>query len=411
MKILYVSGNIGLGHVTRDLAIARALRSRQPDVEIRWLAAEPSASVLRTAGERLHPAAAGLRSETAAADRVTVGSHLNLLHYAFAACRDWYENAMVVRRLLARESFDVVMGDETYELMVAQIAHLLTVPAPFVMMYDFLGLDPMTSRWSERAGVYLWNLVWSRDRRVLTRRGNRGVFIGEPEDVPETRFGPLLPPRRQHARRLYEFVGYVLPFDPDIVADRAKVRAALGYGPEPLVVCAVGGTSAGRDLLELCGQAYDLLAATIPDLRMVLVCGPSIPPDSLRVPDGVQVRGLVPQLYQHLAASDLAIVQTGGTTTLELTALQRPFIHFPIDGQCEQNLTVAGRLARHHAGMQMSRATTTAADLAAAITSNLGALVSYPPIPTDGAARIADLVLHVIPTTSTPEPASSFVRR
>lgn len=55
LKVLYVSGNIGLGHVTRDLAVADALRARNPDVRISWLAAEPALTVLREAGEDLHP--------------------------------------------------------------------------------------------------------------------------------------------------------------------------------------------------------------------------------------------------------------------------------------------------------------------------------------------------------------------
>ena len=33
-KILYISGSLGLGHVKRDLAIARELRRRVPGAEI-----------------------------------------------------------------------------------------------------------------------------------------------------------------------------------------------------------------------------------------------------------------------------------------------------------------------------------------------------------------------------------------
>ncbi len=35
-KILYISGAVGLGHITRDLAIARQLRRRDPDLDITW---------------------------------------------------------------------------------------------------------------------------------------------------------------------------------------------------------------------------------------------------------------------------------------------------------------------------------------------------------------------------------------
>ena len=47
--------------------------------------------------------------------------------------------------------------------------------------------------------------------------------------------------------------------------------------------------------------------------------------------DGVKVVGYLPELYKHLAASDIAIVTGGGTVTLELTALEKPFLYFPLE--------------------------------------------------------------------------------
>ena len=41
-RILFISGSVGLGHVTRDLAMARALRQTLSGADIRWLAAAPS---------------------------------------------------------------------------------------------------------------------------------------------------------------------------------------------------------------------------------------------------------------------------------------------------------------------------------------------------------------------------------
>ena len=73
-----------------------------------------------------------------------------------------------------------------------------------------------------------------------------------------------------------------------------------------------------------------------------------------------EARHSVRNLYEHFAACDLAIVQGGGTTTLELTALHRPFLYFPLEGHSEQELAVAGRLQRHQAGIRMSYSKTTA---------------------------------------------------
>ena len=55
---------------------------------------------------------------------------------------------------------------------------------------------------------------------------------------------------------------------------------------------------------------------------------------------------MVPQLWQHMAACDLAVVQGGGTTTLELEALRVPFLFFPIEHHSEQEVTVVNRLSR-----------------------------------------------------------------
>jgi hypothetical protein len=53
--IQFVSGSIGLGHVTRDLAIAAALRPRYPGLRLLWLVADPARLVLRESGEELAP--------------------------------------------------------------------------------------------------------------------------------------------------------------------------------------------------------------------------------------------------------------------------------------------------------------------------------------------------------------------
>ncbi|HSK85703.1 MAG TPA: hypothetical protein VK902_20195, partial [Rubrobacter sp.] len=54
----------------------------------------------------------------------------------------------------------------------------------------------------------------------------------------------------------------------------------------PLVVCSVGGTSVGADLLRLCAASYPHIHERVEDVRMMLVCGPRIDPASIEVPSG-----------------------------------------------------------------------------------------------------------------------------
>ncbi len=218
------------------------------------------------------------------------------------------------------------------------------------------------------------------------------LFIVEQEDVPDTRLGFLLPNRRKLAQEVCRFVGYVFPFNPAEYADKSAVRAKLGYGNEPLVLCTVGGTSVGKDLLNLCGQAFPLIREKMSDLRVVLICGPRIAPESLKAPEGVEVKGFVPALHEHLAACDLAIVQAGNTTTLELTALKRPFLYFPLEDHFEQEIFVSQRLKRHRAGVPMLFSRTTPASLAEKVVAYLGKEAGWPDIPTDGAQKAAHII-------------------
>ena len=50
-RALYISGSIGLGHVSKDLSVARELKRARPEIEILWLAGHPASEVLRDAGE------------------------------------------------------------------------------------------------------------------------------------------------------------------------------------------------------------------------------------------------------------------------------------------------------------------------------------------------------------------------
>lgn len=407
-RVLFISGSVGLGHVTRDLCIAADMRRLLPSVQIEWLAGDSARQVIRDAGEVLAPEAEGYTTGTAMVESAAGAFTLNLANPRYLLrrggalrglprfLRDLEANVAAFREATRRAAFDLVIGDETFELVWALSRNPALRTAPFALIVDFVGADAMTRNPMERAIVNLLNRAWAGLLTRLPPICDRILFVGEEEDVPEVPFGRGLPSRRACARRAVDFVGHICPFDVAAYTDRAQVRAKLGYGEEPLIVCAVGGTAAGAPLLELCGDAFPLLREKLPNLRMVVVCGPRIQPASLRVPAGVEVRGYIDRLYEHFAASDLAIVQGGGTTTLELTALRRPFLYFPLEEHFEQQYTVANRLARHGAGVRMEYSATTPAILAAEVLSNIDAEITYPPVQTGGARRAAELLSEVL---------------
>jgi len=134
----------------------------------------------------------------------------------------------------------------------------------------------------------------------------------------------------------------------------------------------------------------------VPALRMIVVAGPRIDPAELPRHEGLEVHAYLHDLYRHLAVCDLAVVQGGLTTTMELTASGRPFLYFPLGHHFEQNLHVRHRLERYGAGHRMSFERDGPAEIAAAIASEIGREVDYLPVPRDGAARAARLIAELL---------------
>lgn len=390
-NVLYISGSIGLGHVTRDIAIAGEIRRQCRDVEIRWLAAGPARMLLEQSGELLLGESDFYFDVNEAAEAAADRTRLNLFQYGDRAGKGWLRNIALFKEILRRYSFDLVVADEAYEISYFfGKAKSDSVPL-FAEIIDFVGFSPMSNRLSERLKIWVMNRMWARSGKKRSGRYHT-LFVGEPDDVSDGRFGLFLPGRKEYTEAACRFLGYVVGFDPNDYRDRGEVRRRLGYGEEPFVLCSSGGTSIGAELLRLCCSAYPLLQERLGRLQMVVVCGPCISPAYIKASEGVAVKGFVPNLYEHFAACDIAVVQGGGSSTLELTALNRPFIFFPLEDHFEQQVYIPSRLARHRAGIRGSYSQTTATSLADMICDHIGKHVHYRAVPTDGARNAAECI-------------------
>jgi predicted glycosyltransferase len=161
-------------------------------------------------------------------------------------------------------------------------------------------------------------------------------------------------------------------------------------------VVTVGGSGVGGHLLRRVIASFPQANELVPQLRMIVVAGPRIDPATLPRHEGVEVRAYVHNLYRHLAACDLAIVQGGLTTSMELTANRRPFLYFSLKHHFEQNFHVRHRLERYHAGRRMDFELDGPDEIAAAIASEIGREVDYRPVEADGAARAAALIAELL---------------
>jgi predicted glycosyltransferase len=226
---------------------------------------------------------------------------------------------------------------------------------------------------------------------------DRSVFIGNATDVVPDAFGDGLPLIRDWVEQNYQFSGYVSGLPADGLADRAALRADLGYrADEKVCVVTVGGSGVGGDLLCRVTAAFPQASWLIPGLRMIVVTGPRIDPGSLQAHDGLEVHGYVHDLYRHLAACDLAVVQGGLTTTMELTAAGRPFVYVPLRHHFEQNFHVRHRLAQYGAGRCLPYEQAAPEALASAMAEEIAKPASYRAVEADGATRAAALLAELI---------------
>ncbi|HET9083059.1 MAG TPA: glycosyltransferase [Candidatus Limnocylindrales bacterium] len=398
-RALYISSPIGLGHAQRDVAIADELRKLQPDLEIDWLAQHPVTAVLETRDERIHPLSQELASESAHITAESSGHDLN----AFQAIRRMDEilvnNFMVFQDAVEEGEYDLVVGDEAWDVDHYLHEHPELKRTAFAWMTDFVGWLPMPEGGDHEADLTAdYNAEMIEHVERFPRIRDRAIFVGEPDDIVPDDFGPGLPPIRDWTEQHYQFSGYITGFDPTpLIEGREALRQELGYRPdERVVVVTVGGSGVGEDLLRRVIASYPDAARLVNGLRMIAVAGPRIDPASLRAAPGVDVRAYVPSLYQHLAACDLAVVQGGLTTTMELAAARRPFLYFPLRNHFEQNRHVRQRLARYGAGRFMDYDASPPEVIARAIAGEIDRPVDYRPVESDGAARAAALIAPLI---------------
>ncbi|HEX4116924.1 MAG TPA: alpha/beta fold hydrolase [Solirubrobacteraceae bacterium] len=390
-RALFISSPIGLGHAQRDVAIARELRALHPDLQVDWLAQDPVTRVLESEGERIHPASRHLANESKHIESESAEHDLHCFHALRRMDEILAANFMLFHDIVREQRYDLWIGDEAWELDYYLHENPREKKVPFAWLTDFVGFLPMgdgDERERYLTADYNADMVDHVAEHPEVR--DMALFVGNPDDIVHERLGPELPLIRDWTERHFDFTGYITGFEPADIGERTRLRAELGYSDDERVcIVTVGGSGVGADLLRRVIASFPYAKEGVQDLRMIVVAGPRIDPASLPAHEGLEVVPYVHNLYRHLAACDLAVVQGGLTTSMELTAQKRPFLYFPLRHHFEQNFHVRHRLERYGAGRRMDYDDSPPELIAAAIAQEVGREVNYRDVETDGAARAA----------------------
>lgn len=397
-RALYLSSPIGLGHARRDLAIARQLRTLRPQLEIDWLTQHPVTGLLERAGETVHPASRLLVSESAHIEH-EAGEHD--LH-VFQALRRMDEilvaNFMLFQELVEDGHYDVVIADEAWDVDHFWHEHPQLKRSALAWFTDFVGYMPMPEGGDHERFLtsdYNAEMLEHIERHPSVR--DRSIFVGNPVDIVPGTFGNNLPQIRAWTEQHFDFCGYITGREPGEFGDRESTRQQFGFrADEKVCIVTVGGSGVGEPLLRRIINASADIRRRVPELRMIVVAGPRIDVDRLPRLPGVEIRGYVPDLDRQLAVCDIALVQGGLTTCMELAAASVPFLYFPLKNHFEQNVHVRHRLERYGAGRCMNYADAVPEVIAAAIVEELGRSRRSLAVESDGALRAARLIADLI---------------
>lgn len=406
-RILYFAGPVGLGHFQRDVAICKELEKRIENIEIDIVADEPALTSFKIAGFNVSKSDDWIPIYFSVANKIYDNNDKedsNKYNMSKSVIQI-YSKGLMKKRLdafkliLKKTKYDLVIGDELYEISTEIIKRKLKLSIPFVMIHDLAGLTSVSNSIVDKIIVYFLNKSWCAGYSDKKYPIDLSLFFGEIGTVPDRRFGMFLPNKRDWVNKICKIVGYVLPFDPQeyVGKDKAKLKEDLNIPDRPLIVCCVGANGAGPNLLKLWHNSFDRIKERIPDCQMIIAGA------GLKIPHGVKskkdliVEAYIHDLYKYFAACDLAVIQNGGGSSTELIALQVPFIYFPVEEmQNSVELTIQNKI--HDAGIEMLYKKTNIDKFVETVVQNIGKKVNYKPIQTDGAKKSVELILKLLQT-------------
>lgn len=322
MRILFLTSHVGLGHATRDAAIAASLNALMPEAVIEFLTAEPAASYFKRRGFRVNEVSWSLRTFSRAVEEF-VQSRFPLFRV-----KGWagilQGNWEVMKEAGVLDDYDRVVSDEFWELFLA--GNEVVRRTPFLT--DLLGLPVM--------GSPLRRFIYERVNRYMLgklRNFLRVLYLGYREEIPGL-----------------DKVGNVL-------RDKLTVMGPVSSLTEPVprtggddgyrVLVLNGGTSARawkflRGALELLRRVSKSV-----DIKVRVIAGPRADRGALRSKDvNAEILGLTTDMEPMYAWSDVVIARSGRTTVADLECVGRKSVLVPISGHVEQEFIARNACSR-----------------------------------------------------------------
>ena len=284
----FFSSPIGLGHVTRDIAIVNNLK----DVSINCVTGSGAAKILKKLEYKVNDI---YNPPSFIVENGVLNSQTKWLWNYF----QYYKNCKKIsEKIIKINNSDLIISDEDFaSLTVAQNLKIPNILITDVLETKFTkGIASLIERKMNKS---MMNIIKNCDVVIIPEEGHDQGNI--------KRVGPIVR---------------------EINFSREELREKFSFNKITIII-SIGGTDAGLFLIE---KSIESILKINQDIEIVVVSGPAINKKF----SNVRNLGFVDNLHELIFASDLIISLAGKSTIDEAKAYGTPGIFIPIKGHFEQ---------------------------------------------------------------------------
>ena len=284
----FFSSPIGLGHVTRDIAIVNNLK----DISINFVTGSGAAKILKKLEYKVNDI---YNPPSFIVENGMLNNQTKWLWNYF----QYYKNCKKIsEKIIKINNSDLIISDEDFaSLTVAQNLKIPNILITDVLETKFTkGIASLIERKMNKS---MMNIIKNCDVVIIPEEGHDQDNI--------KRVGPIVR---------------------EINFSREELRKKFSFNKITIII-SIGGTDAGLFLIE---KSIESILKINQDIEIVVVSGPAINKKF----SNVRNLGFVDNLHELIFASDLIISLAGKSTIDEAKAYGTPGIFIPIKGHFEQ---------------------------------------------------------------------------
>lgn len=318
MKILITTCGVGIGHTSRQLALAKTLKKRGHKIEFASYGA--GLHYLKKNKQTTHPLPEmnfqGNKGEINIEKSVKQSRDIP---YTFI--KTMYKEARIIRKIKP----DLIIADSDYSTPFT--AKILNIPC-------YIITNDLTFGFSEATDIQLIKYFEKSIEKIIQKISKTATQILIP-DIPETIIIP------EKLKNKTQFIGPLLHNKAEDIPNKNELRLKHKITTtDKVITVTIGGSEFGQQLLK----NIITIAKEINADQIIMFTGLEIDPHTITIPEKLKDKITIKQFSYNLAEwmklSDLTIALAGHTTTMELISIKKPHILIPIKNHKEQQKNI-----------------------------------------------------------------------